>query len=491
MKRHRTFQGFPTGLAVLLVCCILSTGCGRSADNDLLPDQTDRLPESTESTESMESAKSTESTESESSLASEPAKKAFRYDPEIATRPVLPSISEKAARDQGRDILTFMDVNTSTGAASFTEKCVTAFNKQSEKYYIVLQNDTPSYGVALGTARDRLLVELMAGKGPDIFYGALLPSPNNSILDQGILLDLAPMLDALGITDEDYFPAARVLAKGEHVYGFAPYLMAESYAVLDSVLDGREQPDIYTLVEQLYSYPDQTAVWWPGASYRTILKFLLGGSEDCWGMVDWESGRCDFSGEFFAKVLEVAKRYQDPDMKGSTRVISRYEPGSIGREDFERSGKVILDFPFGDGWYPYCRSSYAYMVNGNTKYPEGVQEFLQFVFGEQGQNYAAAEFIVLPVSRDVAASYWALELDLKHERYVTIDGELMEVLPTEEMMEADLDYAGRARYLPVNTAEIQSIILEEVGDFINGSKSLEMVCELIQNRVQLYLDENS
>lgn len=373
-------------------------------------------------------------------------------------------------------------------------KCVTAFNNQSDKYYIVLQNETPPTGDALVTARDRLLVELMAGKGPDIFYGDLLPSPNNTILDQGILLDLAPMLDALGITDEDYFPAARVLTRGEHVYGFAPNVKAESYAILASVLDGRKPSDIYTLVDQLYSYPDQTAVWWPWADYTIILQFLLGGSEDCWGLVDWESGRCDFSGEFFAKVLEVAKRYQDPDGKAQTRMISTYEPGRISREDFESSGKVILDFPFGDGWYPFCRSSYAYMVNGNTKYPEGVQAFLQFVYGEQGQNYAAASWLGLAANRDVAAGYWARDLELSQEYDekfgLTIDGVTMMVTLTEEMMEADLDYAGKARYLPVKAKEIQSIILGEAASFVNGDKSLEEVCGLIQNRVQLYLDEN-
>ena len=39
------------------------------------------------------------------------------------------------------------------------------------------------------------------------------------------------------------------------------------------------------------------------------------------------------------------------------------------------------------------------------------------------------------------------------------------------------------------TAEIQKIIDEEVSAYFQGEKEIQEVCEIIQNRVQLYLDE--
>lgn len=46
-----------------------------------------------------------------------------------------------------------------------------------------------------------------------------------------------------------------------------------------------------------------------------------------------------------------------------------------------------------------------------------------------------------------------------------------------------------ARPLPIRTAPLLDIILEEAGDYFNGSKSVEEVSEVINKRVQLYLDE--
>ena len=47
-----------------------------------------------------------------------------------------------------------------------------------------------------------------------------------------------------------------------------------------------------------------------------------------------------------------------------------------------------------------------------------------------------------------------------------------------------------ARPLPVRTKFILDVILEEAQDYFDGYKSTDEVIKLINNRVQLYLDEN-
>ena len=64
-------------------------------------------------------------------------------------------------------------------------------------------------------------------------------------------MDLAPGLDAMGITDEDYFPAVRALCMGNKVYGIRTHIVPSGYTIRESVLGSREQPDIETLVEKL------------------------------------------------------------------------------------------------------------------------------------------------------------------------------------------------------------------------------------------------
>ncbi len=47
-----------------------------------------------------------------------------------------------------------------------------------------------------------------------------------------------------------------------------------------------------------------------------------------------------------------------------------------------------------------------------------------------------------------------------------------------------------ARPLPIRTASILNIILEEAEDYFNGYKSADEISQIINRRVQLYLDES-
>lgn len=462
------------GLAVLLFSCTFTAGCGRYEETGQQPEQTEALSESI--TASGE-------TEQKEETVPEDKTEPFRFNPDLIYGAAQGIVTESQAREQGRDILTLQV----TFADDMITNSVAGFNRQSDNYYILIQEI--GFGESLRTCRERTIIELIAGRGPDIFEGDTFPTINESVLEKGILMDLAPLLDTLEITDEKYFPAVRALTFGEHVYGFCTSVKPDGYWMLESVLGGRDKPDIETLVDRLYSYPDQEAVWRQYAPYYMILDYLLGGSEDMWGIIDWEAGRCDFSGDLFAKILEITKRYGDPEGIGQTAITGWYKPGYEIREGVESEGKVILDYPFDDGWYPYCRTSYALMVNSNTKYPEGTHEFIKYLLGEEGQTYAAAGSISsgLPVSRDMADSYKDWELKTNEEGkshyYPTMEG-------TKEMADELKNYAERARYLPLKTEEIMSIIIEEADMFFSGDKTLDAVCDLIQNRVQLYLDEN-
>lgn len=475
------------GLAVLFFSCAFPAGCGRYEETGQLPEQTEKSPENTKPSDSAAAPGEAEQPEE---TVQEDKADSFRYNPDLIYSAAQGIVTEEQAREQGRKILTLQV----SFVGDMITNSVAGFNRQNDNYYILIQES--GIGESLITCRERTLVELTAGRGPDIFAGDTFPTINESVLEKGILMDLAPLLDTLEITDEKYFPAVRALTKEERVYGISTYVNPDGYWMLESVLGGREQPDIETLVDRLYTYPDQKAVWRQYAPYYLILDYLLGGSEDMWGMIDWEAGRCDFSGDLFAKILEIAKRYGDPEGKGQTAITGWYSPGRDIRDEVESEGKVILDYPFDDGWYPYCRTSYALMVNSNTKYPEGAHEFIKYLLGEEGQTYAAdgKSASGLPASRAMADSYKEWELKTNQEglshHFATKEGMSVEIFLTEEMADELKDYAERARYLPLKTEEIMSIINEEADMFFSGDKTLNAVCDLIQNRVQLYLDEN-
>ena len=212
------------GLAVLLLCCTPTAGCGKYEQTAPLPEQTGALPESTESSES---AALSEAMEPAEEAAPEDQEGAFCFDPDLANfvySGKMIFVNEDQAREQGRGILTlqlsFLD--------SRMKNCVDYFNSHNDDYYIAIQEI--GYGEELKTCREHTLVELNAGRGPDIFEGDTFLTVTQSILDKGVLMDLAPLLDGLGITDEKYFPQT-ALWRTERMYTGFPLMCVRTPTV--------------------------------------------------------------------------------------------------------------------------------------------------------------------------------------------------------------------------------------------------------------------
>ncbi|MCM1118856.1 MAG: ABC transporter substrate-binding protein [bacterium] len=455
-----------TATMAVLVSALILAGCGRETpgSGEETVGSTGEAPDQTVSAE----VQGSEADKQE-------AERSFQYD---AIRlyggvgGLPPVIGEEQAVAEGRTVVTLQ----TSWVNAWLKYSVAGFNRQSEEYFIKIDRDGDE---------DRLSVELMAGRGPDIIGGDMLEA-GESILKKGVVVDLASGLDAMGITDEDYFPSVRALRMGEGVYGICPFASPTGLWIRESVLGSREKPDIETLVEKLYTYPDQEAVWWTNAKPEFILEHLLSGSQDLWGMIDWESGTCDFSGELFAKILEVTKRYADPDGKGDLEknIVFFYTPTNDSPKELENEGKVIIDFLFDDGNYPYYDTGLnVLMLNANSQHLEGAWKFVEYLLGEDGQGYATS-MMGTSANREMARSFAAYELKMLEEGRMETTADI-----TPEAFEELFAYADRARYVPLRTKDILKIIYEEAQTFCSGGKSLEEVRSVIQNRVQLYISE--
>ncbi len=60
---------------------------------------------------------------------------------------------------------------------------------------------------------------------------------------------------------------------------------------------------------------------------------------------------------------------------------------------------------------------------------------------------------------------------------------------SEEKLTEYRETIQEARPLPLRTRPILTIILEEAEDYFNGSKGVDEITKVVNNRVQLYLDE--
>ena len=388
--------------------------------------------------------------------------------------------AEDGAGEEKTVITLATAVGLGGGDSGEYDRLVEQFNRENEKYRVELR--TCHYGEELGTMRDRMAVEMGAGGGPDLVTEDVFPV-SQEIMDSGMLVDLTPYLEAGGMTREKYFPGYASAMSGERIYGVSMNQIAQGCWVDEAVLGDREPPeDLETLVDMLLEYPGHGSLLGPSVRSRYILKHLLEGSEDLWGMIDWEDHTCDFTVPLFSKVLEVTKRYREDGKKGYEPVMALYivdmfQPSSETLSSYP--GAVPIGFFFDDGaHYKYQVNTNTLMINANTENLEGAYAFLSYVLSKRGQSFSLE-----PVHKEIwedRYQYW-LDLIEKGTGYATLNEETR-----KEALEAYED----ARFAPRRTEEILEIVYEVADSYFEGDKSKEEVIELIQNRVQLYLNEN-
>ena len=370
------------------------------------------------------------------------------------------------------------------------------FNRESENYHVVLE-DCGSGNDAEDFAR-LTSVQIGAGKGPDILYGYFLEDYIDGMLKKGALEKLNPYLETSGIREEDYFPLTfNTFRQGDEIYGITYRFGATGYVMAEDVLGSQNIPAIDTLADALLAW-DGDGVWQEGFGPGDVLNAFLEGSESLWGMVNWETGSCDFNTPLFGKLLEAAMRYGDNGRKSIEYSICEREPLLNlvlfkGRAEREAEGVVPCGTLFDDGCRHAYRPGYTMAVNAGSSHKEGAWEFISFLIGEESQS-ANPDCYVQPVHRKVFETWLQetviYELTTEH----TVNGVPLKPAyygaDTSEEKQTEYRQAiETARPLPLRTRPILTIILEEAEDYFNGSKNGDEITKIINNRVQLYLDE--
>lgn len=373
---------------------------------------------------------------------------------------------------------------------------VAQFNQKNSEYQLILE-DCGSRNDIEDFAR-LTSIQVGAGKGPDILCGAFLQDYIGGMLDKGALEELSPYLEASGIREEDYFPFTfSNWQQGEGIYGLSFRQSVKGYLMAEAVLGSRETPDIQTLADALLSW-EGNDVWQKGLDSGQVLESFLEGTDSLWGMVDWEESRCDFNTPLFGKLLEAARRYGDDGRKELEASIRESMPfydviHFKGQAEREEEGQVLCGVLFDEGCYPATYSYYTMAINANSRHKEAAWEFISFMIGEEAQS-SSFEWHIAPVHKKSFETWMQdkiiYELTTKHMKDGLLNTPAYYGSDTSEEKQAEYRKAlEEARPMPMRTAPILTIILEEAEDYFNGSKSTEEIIRIINNRVQLYLNE--
>ena len=400
------------------------------------------------------------------------------------------------------------------------KEALALFNQSNSSYYAVLEEPGLDYNNLL-TGQDLLAefktetnLKLSSGKAADIICSdAVHDIPG--LMEKGVFADLAPMMEASGMRREDYFPAAyNAWQDGDRIYGILPFMLAAGMSADKDFLDNCGELTVESFVDALLESQENRCLdkYWDGTD---ILYYFLEGSENLFGMVDWEKGTCDFNRELFSKMLLAAKRYGTDEARQLPAIISRRECRELYHfdhtEKLAADGLAELGTFFDDGNYPYSvihdGNEIIMGINAASEHTEGAWQLLSFLLGEEAQSTIDELYLnsLFPTKISVFDRLAQAELEYgdtiigEHQGkvYTTFFpgrnlGPQYGYVVLEEQAVTDLRrMLSEARALPYKTRPLLSIISEETAYYFNGAKSMEETVSLVQNRVKLYLEEHT
>ncbi|MBD5537641.1 MAG: extracellular solute-binding protein [Lachnospiraceae bacterium] len=404
-------------------------------------------------------------------------------------------LSKINPEESGKTILTYK----TTSISSEIKELIVRFNKENPDYYIMIEERPASQD--LYTFREKIEIEIAAGHGPDIIDDLSVRNPY-TLIEKGVIEELTPYIEESGIDREAYFPMIfQGFGVGEGTYGIGIGAGIHSWCVDGSLFASEEDFSLESMLHVLEGLHDDK-IFMNGYDAASLVYNWLCTSEDLYGMVDWETGQCDFSGENFRRILELAMRYGDGEGKGT----EGYIVNSIGMINYsffssydasiKGSGRVLTGYP-GERAGMHEVTMHTLAINAASENKDGAWEFLCFLLQEEVQAELGRDFMHMrfPVNRQ---AFYTVGNEMCGDHIgVTmraLDDPEWEI-SAEEFTEGQLEdlnaLFAKAVFFPWRTREILSIIEEETALYFDGSKGMEETIDIIQNRVQLYLDEQT
>lgn len=396
------------------------------------------------------------------------------------------------------------------------------FNRTSEQYSVKIQYPYDPYGeepadiqAAVKEFYDRLQMEISAGRGPDLF----LSGASNLYMDipalarEGYLQNLDGVLE----DEEDFWPAAMEMGRMNGVQYGLPYegkLRLTSYS--RDLTGERESFTLPELMETVRNSGVEVLQW--GYDGTSIVMYYGLYDNDNRDFIDWETGQSHLKEKPFREFLEFAGKYADPviidtfpDFEAARSAVAEgkvfavdnfMEPnwGTIWGSGPE-SLKTIFQGKVSCIGYPRSRGNGIYVapelffMNVNSDRQEGAKEFLRFLLSKENQRLLTVDSILgnrgqpprMPVRLSVLEESIETAMERK-ERGETGD-ERFPALTREEAQEARF-LIENARPASWKVSEIEDIFYEELPLYFDGQRSLDETVEILDNRVQLFLDEN-
>lgn len=412
--------------------------------------------------------------------------------------------------------------------SSDLQSAIVKFNKSNEEYRITIRDYSASVGDDMTSYQDALTLmnnDIITGNAPDLIC---LENVNmKNLAAKGAIEDLMPYLEKSEKLNKDDLVESVITAYTSNgILCAIPTCFNISTLMSASSLVGDEMgwtiDEMIAIAEKM---PEDAKIM-QYANKELMLEYMMLFCPDTF--VDWNTGKCNFTGEEFIKVLEFANRFDaelnysedDPVMPELVeadklllveQTISQVSDYQIIRTIWDEP-VTCIGFPSATGNGSVMMGEDAIAISSKSKNKDAAWEFLQGYIvdktsGEGGHMWA------FPVTKDGLEAKFAEAMEPEYE----IDWETGEPLLDEngEKIEyskggwsygngveyniyaATREEADKVKELIDTTTTVYSydtqlftMVSEEAAYFFKGQKSAKEVAEIIQGRVQVYVDEN-
>lgn len=414
---------------------------------------------------------------------------------------------------------------------SDAKRMIIDFNKSDSEYRIVIkdysQYNTDDDYMAGST---QLNNDILANKMPDILQLDYYNMPVDSYISKGLFANVDELiqndaeLSKIEFVD-NVFNSYRVNGV---LYQVIPRYMVNTFAGKTSIVGDRTSWTMKELLEAAKKMPADASIFGQYSRESFIYAILNYGGSD---FVDVSTGKCNFDSDLFVSLLEFAKTlpkeddlYNNPDFDWD-EYYSNYESQyrenrtmlkSMYIADFSNMKHEIngyfgepvsfVGFPTESGMGAYLDATISFAISAKNGTAEGAWKFLRtyltekYQKGDEENRYSYTYGLSVhknvlkeQVKRCMEKSYWIDENGNKNEYddYFYMNGQEFILDPlTQQQADQIYNLVTTVTKHSYYNEDITKIITEEADSFFNGPKSAKEVAGLIQNRVQLFVNEN-
>ncbi|MDR0948497.1 MAG: extracellular solute-binding protein [Lachnospiraceae bacterium] len=400
--------------------------------------------------------------------------------------------------------------------ATNLSKQIAAFNKSSNKYEIVVKTYIDVEGsISKDERNDAMAIinsEIIAGQAPDIL---LLPSDVvnwNSYAEKDVFVDLNEMLaQSQTLKKEDLIASVvRAFTYDGKLVGLPTFFSLDAIYGKQSNLGNRTGMTLDELSSFMDEHPNQMI--FKEMTKRSMLHYFTSFHID--SFLDLEHGTCPFDGKAFQELLELANRFPN---EIDAALVANEEPllhhiiffgFDEYQGEFVTAGEPVnfIGYPTPDRepGIGLVAPDGIYTITSQSKNKEGAWLFLESLLTEEDDGFAPDTLHVNKKILDKRMTE-VVEAELMYSPFVKDEngekipfrmllfyGQVQIILPDATREDVDGLYAliDCAVKIISETDDIMTIVLEEAEAYFNGSKTLEQVTDIIQNRAKNYVSEN-